>query len=82
MLLKSRAQDFELLLKFKKNKEDFVFSPRNRGEKPLSRENITMNINAVLHKAALTLENKPNLTSHSFRSGYITNLWKDTNDLE
>jgi site-specific recombinase XerD len=81
-LLKSRTRDFELLLKYKENNEDFVFSPLNKLEKPLSRESLTKNINAVLHKAALTLEDKPNLTSHSFRSGYITSLWKDTNDIE
>jgi len=25
---------------------------------------------------------KPNITSHSFRVGYITQLWKDTKDIE
>ena len=28
------------------------------------------------------IESKPNITSHSFRIGYITNLWKDTSDIE
>jgi site-specific recombinase XerD len=26
--------------------------------------------------------NKPNITSHSFRIGYITQLWKDSKDIE
>ena len=25
---------------------------------------------------------QPNLKSHSFRTGFITQLWKDTNDIE
>lgn len=28
------------------------------------------------------LSDKPNITSHSFRIGYLTQLWKDTKDIE
>jgi site-specific recombinase XerD len=28
------------------------------------------------------LPTKPNITSHSFRIGYITQLWKDSKDIE
>jgi len=28
------------------------------------------------------LPDQPNITSHSFRIGYITQLWKDTKDIE
>ena len=28
------------------------------------------------------LPDQPNITSHSFRIGYITKLWKDTKDIE
>jgi len=28
------------------------------------------------------LEDQPNITSHSFRAGYITQLWRNTNDIE
>lgn len=28
------------------------------------------------------LPDKPNMTSHSFRIGYITQLWKNTKDIE
>jgi site-specific recombinase XerD len=28
------------------------------------------------------LPGKPNITSHSFRIGYITQLWKDSKDIE
>lgn len=33
---------------------------------------------AVSHQ----LLDKPNIISHSFRIGYITQLWKDTKDIE
>ena len=29
-----------------------------------------------------SLPDKPNITSHSFRVGYIYQLWKATNDIE
>ena len=28
------------------------------------------------------LPSKPNITSHSFRIGFITQLWKDSKDIE
>jgi site-specific recombinase XerD len=29
-----------------------------------------------------SLPDQPNITSHSFRVGYISKLWKDTQDIE
>ena len=48
----------------------------------LSRETITRDVNQVLRAVSKNLPNQPNLTSHSFRVGYISQLWKDTNDKE
>ena len=28
------------------------------------------------------MDRNPNLSSHSFRVGFITQLWRDTNDIE
>lgn len=28
------------------------------------------------------VDSKPNLSSHSFRIGFIINLWRETNDIE
>ena len=36
----------------------------------------------LLREFAENLPHKPNITSHSFRIGFITQLWKDTNDIE
>ena len=35
-----------------------------------------------MRQVSSTLPEKPNITSHSFRVGYITQLWKDTKDIE
>ena len=48
----------------------------------LRRETITMDVNKVTHSVANRIESKPNITSHSFRIGYISQLWKDTKDIE
>ena len=48
----------------------------------LRRETITMNINKVMHAVSKSLPSKPKITSHSFRIGYISQLWKDTKDIE
>lgn len=48
----------------------------------LRRETITMDINRVMHAVSKSLPSKPNITSHSFRVEYISQLWKDTKDVE
>ena len=35
-----------------------------------------------MHSVSNLLPSKPNITSHSFRIGYISQLWKDTKDIE
>ena len=35
-----------------------------------------------MHDVSNLLPSKPNITSHSFRIGYISQLWKDTKDIE
>ena len=41
-----------------------------------------MDVNKVMHSVSNLLTSKPNITSHSFRIGYISQLWKDTKDIE
>jgi len=48
----------------------------------LSRETITRDVNKIMRQVSEQLPDKPNITSHSFRVGYISQLWKDTKDLE
>lgn len=35
-----------------------------------------------MHQVSEELPDKPNITSHSFRIAYITQLWKDSKDIE
>ena len=35
-----------------------------------------------MHKVSKIFPSQPKITSHSFRIGYITQLWKDSKDIE
>ena len=48
----------------------------------LSRETITRDVNRVMRFVSRSLPDQPNITTHSFRVGYISQLWKDTKDIE
>jgi site-specific recombinase XerD len=48
----------------------------------LQRQTLTMDVNKVTKAVSQSLPQKPNITSHSFRIGYISQLWKDTKDIE
>jgi hypothetical protein len=75
-IVKDRQRDFEVLLCMKKS-DSYIFTSSRNHEKPLRRESITRSINNVLSKVSEQLPNKPNITSHSLRIGYITQLWKE-----
>ena len=80
-LIKTREKDFELLF-LMKNKDSYVFTSDRKPYQMLRRETITMNVNKVMHSVSKNLPDKPNITSHSFRIGYISQLWRDTKDIE
>ena len=48
----------------------------------LRRETITMEVNKVTHSVENRIESKSNITSHSFRIGYITSLWRGILDIK
>ena len=58
------------------------FSPEADHSKQINRVAITQYVNKVMHQVSKQLPGKPNITSHSFRIGYITQLWKDSKDIE
>ena len=35
-----------------------------------------------MHKVSKIFPGQPNITNYSFRAGYITQLWKDSKDIE
>ena len=80
-IVKARKRDFEFLF-LMKNKDSYVFTSDRKPNQMLRRETITMNVNKVMHSVSKRLPSQPKITSHSFRIGYISQLWKDTKDIE
>ena len=80
-LVKERTKDFEFLL-LMKNPDSYIFTSESNHDKILSRETITRDINRVMRSVSENLPDQPNITSHSFRIGYISQLWKDSKDIE
>ena len=60
----------------------FFISAKSNHFKQLGRVIITKDVNKILRQVSEQLPDKPNSTSHSFWIGYISQLWKDTNDIE
>ena len=80
-LVKARKRDFEFLF-LMKDKDSYIFTSDRKPNQKLRRETITMDVNKVTRSVSNLLPAKPNITSHSFRIGYISQLWKDTKDIE
>ena len=80
-VVEERKKDFEFLFLMKKP-DSYVFTSELNHCQILSRETITRDVNKITRSVSKTLPNQPNITSHSFRVGYISQLWKDTNDIE
>lgn len=80
-LIQERSQDFAYMLVMK-NCDSYIFTSQNRHEDILSRETLTREINNVTRQVSDQLPGQPNITSHSFRIGYISRLWKDCKDIE
>ena len=80
-IIQDRKKDFQLIF-LMKEPNAYVFSPETNHLKKLWREVITTDVNKVMHKVSKILPGQPNIISHSFRVGYITQLWKDSKDIE
>ena len=80
-ITQDRKKDFQLIF-LMKEPNAYVFSPETNHFKKLRREVITTDVNKVTHKVSKIFPGQPNITSHSFRVGYITQLWKDSKDIE
>ena len=81
ILVDERKKDFEFLF-LMKNPDSFIFTSESNHHKMLSRETITRDVNRVMRSVSKSLPDQPTLSSHSFRVGYITQLWRDTEDIE
>ncbi len=80
-IIKLRKRDFEFLF-LMKNKDSYIFTSDRKPNQIIQRQTITMDVNKVMHSVSNLFPSKPNITSHSFRIGYISQLWKDTKDIE
>ena len=80
-ILKSRKKDFDLLYLLKED-NSYIFTSQLDHNKHIRREQITKDINKIMALVSKNLPDQPNLKSHSFRTSFITQLWKDTNDIE
>ena len=76
-----RQKDFQLIF-LMKEPDSYLFTAESNHSKPLDRVVITRDVNKVMREVSNQLPGKPNITSHSFRIGYITQLWKDSKDIE
>ena len=79
-IMQERGSDFELM-QLVKDRDSYIFTAEN-SKKPLAREAFTNLINKFLKDCSRRMDQNPNLSSHSFRVGFITQLWRDTNDIE
>ena len=80
-IIQDRQKDFQLIF-LMKEPNSYVFTSEAQHMKPLGRVVVTKDINKVMRQVSKQLNDKTNITSHSFRIGYITQLWKDTKDIE
>ena len=80
-LVKAWKRDFQFLF-LMKDKGSYIFTSERKPNQKFRRERITLDVNKVTHYVSKLLPSKPNITSHSFRIGYISQLWKDTKDIE
>jgi integrase len=80
-IIEDRQKDFQLIFLIKEP-DSYLFTSEANHNKPLGRVVLTKDVNKVMHQVSNQLPGKPNITSHSFRIGYITQLWKDSKDIE
>jgi site-specific recombinase XerD len=80
-LVDNRKKDFEFI-SLMKTHDSYIFTSESNHNQMLSRETITRDVNRVMHALSKSLPDQPRITSHSFRVGYISKLWKDTQDIE
>jgi integrase len=80
-IIQDRKKDFQFILLIKEP-DAYVFTSEANHYQKLRHEGITKDVNKVMRSVSKQLPGQPNVTSHSFRIGYITQLWKDSKDIE
>ena len=80
-IIQDRKKDFQFILLIKEP-DAYVFTSEAKHYQKLRREAITKGVNKIMRSVSKQLPGQPNITSHSFRIGYITQLWRDSKDIE
>ena len=80
-IMHDRQKDFQRIFLIKEP-DSYLFTAEANHSKQLDRVAITRDVNKVMREVSNQLPGKPNITSHSFRIGFITQLWKDSKDIE
>ena len=80
-IIKEREKDFRFLF-LMKDLDSYIFTSESNHDQMLSREAITRDVNRVMRCVSKSIIDQPNITSHSFRVGFISKLWRDTKDIE
>ena len=80
-IINDRQKDFKFIF-LMKEPDSYLFTAESNHSKQLGRVVITKDVNRIMRQVSDQFPEKPNITSHSFRIGYITQLWKDTKDIE
>jgi integrase len=80
-IIQDRQKDFQLIF-LMKEPDSYIFTAEVNHSKQLDPVAITRDVNKVMREVSNQLPSKPNITSHSFRIGFITQLWKDSKDIE
>jgi integrase len=76
-VVKERERDFKFLFHMK-TPDLYVFTSELHRDKMLRRETITRDVNILMLFVSRSLPDQPLITSDSFRIGYISKLWIDT----
>lgn len=74
-IMHDRQKDFQLIFLIKEP-DSYLFTAESDHYKPLDRVVITRDVNKVMREVSNQLPGKLNITSHSFRIGYITSYEK------
>jgi integrase len=80
-IIQDRKKDFQFIFLIKEP-DAYVFTSEAKHYQKLRREAITKGVNKVMRSVSKQLPGQPNITSHSFRISYITQLWRDSKDIE
>jgi site-specific recombinase XerD len=80
-IIQDRQKDFQLIFLMKES-DSYLFTAEANHSKQLDRGVITRDVNKVMREVSNQLRGKPNITSYSFRIGFITQLCKDSKDIE